>query len=94
MQVTAASIFFAVVLFVCIVLICVPNRLFSTRTLLRQSALISIAAGCAIALCGIYQVPVVLFVVGLTLGWLDKKHCGEQRFIKLKRSCKPVHQER
>lgn len=85
MLINGVSIFFTILLIICIVLICIPNRWFSTRTHLRQTALISIAVGCAVALCGVYQATFIFFVIGTGLLWFEKHHCLEQRFKELQR---------
>lgn len=71
MLINPLTVFFAFILMLIILLLIIPNKLFSTRTCLRQSSLILLAVACLVGMREIYQATFIIAVIGSMLLWYD-----------------------
>lgn len=85
MPITLPSIIFAVILIVSVILLYLPNHIVSTRTCLRQAGFISVSVACIFGMWSLYQPAFIIFTLGLTILWWERRNCWEEQFCELKR---------
>lgn len=80
MSLSIWSLILSAVLILVIFALVVPNHILSTRTCIRQSALVLVGIACLLALRGLYQSAAIFAIVGVTLAWYEHREQLERHW--------------